>query len=179
MSRVILISVLLFVFFVGTAAAQCTDKVVLACPPFMSLGSPFTLPIRVTNCQGTVESFGFDIIIEHIELDYIGLETAGTLVNQWFYVSAEKIEGSPLPPPLSTPDKVHVSCFNSPGFGVVNNSLLLKVILRPRDMGSVYLSLPPSGMTGDLAGFQAGGTCNIIVPVEPSSWGLIKALYRQ
>jgi hypothetical protein len=171
MTRIALLALALS-FSAVVASAECTNSLELGCPDRSTPDQRVIIKIHVTNCQDSVEIFSFDLSTPYL-MDYVDVETEGTLVSSWFFVTATAVD----------PQTIRVSGFSSPGFDTVDNEILIKVILvpdPPPDLpwGGFRLEVSETSLTGDLAGFD-GAACgwSVMVPVKHTTWGAIKALY--
>lgn len=169
MKRLILLFALTASLSSTAARAQDCQSLWLDCPQSVGFDEVFVVTVRIENCVGTIDAFGFDIQFDPNDLEFVDVVTSATLVQSWVTAGGSQINQN----------TIRIGAFDLTGFGVESQAALIRfrmhvVATTPRATGMDFL---PLSLTDDLSGFTATG-CAVPVPVEETTWGAVKALFR-
>jgi hypothetical protein len=168
----ILAAILCFVTATG-AHAQCADLLEVQCIERAMYPGNVCLTLRLTSCSAPFRAFGVEIQFPAAYMNYAGVETEGTLTADWTEAGAALVSGSP--------ERLRIGGYDAVGCGVQAAGALIRVcfeLLAEVPSGSEIV-VDESTMVDDLAGVQGIG-CRMpsITPIEDSTWGRVKALFR-
>jgi len=160
----------LMLVFSSPAVSQCSDLLRLECP-FGLQGETICIEVRITNCAGTIDALGFEIIHQPEHLLFTGADRTGTLSENWMAFDATPVGGMP--------ERIRVGGFDPNGFEVVTDEVLVKLcfeILTPNVLSTPIL-IDPNSLVDGVQGFGILD-CGVPLPTAPLTWGAIKAIYE-
>jgi len=159
--------VLVLLLYSPSLSQPCTNSLTLECPP-ASLNGTVYISVRVTNCSSTIDSLEFDVYFFDLDVQFYGVDRAGTMLEDWTYVYGG----------IVWPGGGRVTAFDlGDGFGPVTDALLIKLRFEVLTYLSKHTSIWIVNPHGDLTGFEVQN-CLLPVPTAPSTWGHIKSLYE-
>ncbi len=139
-------------------AQPCSNTLTLACPTAEFLDTA-SVAIFVTDCDRQIDAFGLDVVYRPDHLQFMAIDTRGSLIENW-----TGVVGGPVP---GSNDRVRVGGFDVGGFGPGPERLLVRlrfVIVTPLPYESPIAFVGES-LTDDAAGF---GLEDCAVTIRPS-----------
>lgn len=167
MKLVTIAVVLLSLSYSPSSSQPCTNSLALECPP-ANVGEGVWIPIRITNCSSAIDSLEFDVFFFDLDVQFYGVITAGTLLEDWDFVVGS----------LIWPGGGRVTAYDTGGgFGPVEDAPLIILYFEVSTTLTKYSSIGLTRLRGDIIGFEIQD-CLLPVPSKHSTWGRIKSLYE-
>jgi len=171
--RTMLLSLVLVVGLVGGAWSQCSDRLEIECLQVADYPGNVCVTLRVTTCDAPFNAFGVDVSFPSDYMMFSGIETAGLLTADWDEIDAAIVDGFP--------SVLRIGGYDQDGFGLETRAALVQICFELTDElpSGNEMTIDESSMVDDLEGYLTFD-CRMpsIVPVETSTWGMIKALFE-